>query len=123
MFVMPNDIAVFATRAISNHRALLSGAKKMGQLSSEEVTELKVLVENYSTCSRRTLLVSADPDCQSARENANRDVQAALSATTGLNACLRKSDLTDDCGSRFRSVKDAEASIEGAVAHVVTACR
>jgi hypothetical protein len=123
MFVMPNDIAVFAARAISNHRALLSGVKTMSQLSSEEATELKVLVESYSTCSRRPLLVSANPDCQSAREGATREVQAAISAAADLNACLRKSDLADDCGSRFRSVKDLNGSVENAVSLVATACR
>jgi len=46
-FVVPNDILVFAAKAISNHRALLSGAKTMSQLSSEEVAELNALVVSF----------------------------------------------------------------------------
>jgi hypothetical protein len=122
-FIMPNDIAAFAARAISSHRALLAGAKTAGQLSSEETTELNVLVENYSTCAHRPKPVSADPKCRSARDIADRAVRSAIRDADSLSACLRRSDLADDCSSRFRAVKDSKHPFEDAVAQVTSTCR
>lgn len=67
--------------------------------------------------------VSSDPNCQTVRENAARVTRSAIGDADGLSACLRRSDLADDCDRRFRAVKNAKDALEGALAQVASNCR
>ena len=68
-------------------------------------------------------IVSANAECQFARESAGRAIKTAISEAESLTACLRRSDLADNCSRRFQALNASNGTVEQSVSRVALVCR
>lgn len=108
-------------RAWTNYLAVISGQKKLDQLSSQEQTEViamaRVMRERSSSSDDKS------EECADAKERAKSAASELADYARKLRNCAESGNTSDDCSSEFRRVKNAQSNYESAVADVSDNCR
>ena len=112
------SIAQDYSRGLANYRAVLSGTKKLRDLTQPEQMEVLAIARAVS---RRTP-TNASPQCRDARDEAEDARESLSSAARRLVSCAEDSDLTEDCSSEFSRARSAHSEFESAVSDVEDEC-
>lgn len=108
-------------RAMANYRAVVSGQKKLEQLSTQEQDEVIAVAQVM-----RARSTSSDDDsgeCQDAKQRAESAASELADYARRLKNCAESGDTSNDCSSEFRRVKNAQYDYESAVSNVSSNCR
>ncbi|MCX7035815.1 MAG: hypothetical protein NT064_04430 [Proteobacteria bacterium] len=107
-------------RAVANYRAVIAGQKKLEQLTPQEQKEVIAMARVM-----RARSASSDDDssdCRDARERAKSAASELADYARRLKNCAESGDMSDDCSTEFRRVKNAQYDYESAVADVRSNC-
>lgn len=106
-------------RAVRNYQAVISGSKKITDLTPAEQNEVLAV---YRALSRRTPS-DASESCRSAREEAETAQQELQDRARRLMRCAENSDLSsDDCDSEARRARNAQQDFSSKVSEVQSEC-
>lgn len=105
-------------RALRNYQAVASGQKKLADLSVQEQQEV---LEIYRVIRSRGNTDESD-DCRESKERAQQAASELADYARRLKNCAESSDLSDDCSSEFRRVRNAQDEYESAVSDVQSNC-
>lgn len=106
-------------RAIRNYQAVISGQKKLSDLTAEERDEVLII---HGMIRRSTAPSDTTDDCRDAWENARSAADDLASYAKKLMRCAESGDLKDDCSSEFRRVKSAQSDYESYSSSVSSEC-
>lgn len=106
-------------RGLQNYRAVITGTKKLSDLSSQEQQE----VFSVARLIARQAPSNASSECKSARSTAESRRQDLSDTARRLMRCADDSDLTDDCESELRRARSAQDDFASAASEVESHCR
>src|SRR5689334_22860855 len=100
-------------RAMANYKAVISGQKKLEQLSPQEQKEVLAMARVMSVKSSSS--DDESEECTDAKQRATSAAAELADYARRLKNCAESGDTSDDCGSEFRHVKNAQYDYESAV--------
>lgn len=109
-----------AQRSVKNYQDVMSGRKKLDQLSPTEQAEV---IRIYRYVQARTGSGSESSNCQNAKSQAQSTAADLANYSRRLRSCAEAEDFSDDCSSEFRRVRNAQSDYESAVSSVSSACQ
>lgn len=106
-------------RGLRNYQEVVSGKKKLEQLTPQEKQEVliihrRVQAQRYGS--------SRSPECRNALSQAENAASDLSDYARRLRNCADAQDYTDDCSSEFRRVRNAHSDYEDAVSSVSSYC-
>lgn len=107
-------------RGLKNYQEIMAGRKKLDQLTPQERQEV-IIIHTRVQASRAAS--GGSRECQNARSEAKSKASELADYARRLRSCAEAEDLSDDCDSEFRRVKNAHSDYESAVSDVSSACR
>lgn len=107
-------------RALRNYQEIGAGRKKMDQLSRQEQQEV---LQIHRRVQAARAVGGGSSECRQAKEEATNAASELASYSRRLRSCAESADLSDDCSSEFRRVKNAFGDYESAVAAISSACQ
>lgn len=114
-----STIAQDFQRGLRNYQAIVNGQKRLDSLSPDEQREVILVYRATKDVQDDT----GSTECQSAREEAGAAANESLGYAKRYMQCLENGDLSEDCSSEFRRVKNAQGDYEGAVLSVRSECQ
>ena len=115
----PQEQAINLQRGLRNYQEVVSGKKKLEQLSPQERQEVLLVYRRIKAQSDE----GKSPDCRDARSRAESAASELSDRSRKLRNCAEAQDYADDCSSEFRRVKNAQSDYEDAVSSVNSECR
>jgi TolA-binding protein len=109
-----------SSRALQNYRSILSGQKKIEQLSADERKEVLAIMRVMQSLARSS---GKSPMCRDAIEQAESAADDLESAAGRLRSCAANRDFDDDCSSEYSRVRNAHDDYESAVSDIQSYCR
>lgn len=106
-------------RGLRNYQEIGAGRKKMEQLSRQEQQEVLQIHKRVQGARAGT---RGSSDCRQAKEEATNAASELANYSRRLRSCAEAEDLSDDCSSEFRRVKNAFGDYESAVSTVTSTC-
>lgn len=107
-------------RAVRNYQAVISGQKKLTDLTQQEQAEVLAVARAIS----RQAPSDASEECRSARDEAESARQELQDRAKRLMRCAEGSDLSsDDCDSEARRARNAQSDFSSKVSSVQSECR
>ncbi len=106
-------------RGLRNYLEVLSGGKKVEQLSLEEQKEVLIIFKRVKARSYS----EKSSECRDAMERAESAAADLADYARRLRDCAEANDFTDDCSSEFYRLKSAHSDYEDAVSAVNGYCR
>lgn len=107
-------------RAAANYRAVITGQKKLEQLTEQEQKEVITMARVVRAGSASS--DDGSGECREARERAESAASELADYARRLKSCAESGDTSDDCSTEFRRVKDAQHDYESAVSDVSSNC-
>jgi len=106
-------------RAVLNYQAVMSGAKKLSDLTPQEQTEVMAVVRAMS----RRAPSGASSECRDAWDHAESARSELQDQARRLMRCAENADLkSDDCYSEARRARNAQDDFASAVSSVQSEC-
>ena len=106
-------------RAARNYQAVISGAKKLSDLTPQEQTEVIAVLRAMS----RRAPYGASSDCRLAWDQAESARSELEDRARRLMRCAENADLkSDDCYSEARRARNAQDDFSSAVSSVQSEC-
>lgn len=113
------DQAFNIQRAVRNYQEVMSGKKKLEQLSLQERQEVLVVYRRMKAQSEE----GKSSECRDARSRAESAASELADRSRKLRNCAEAQDYSDDCSTEFRRVRNAQSDYEDAVSTVGSECR
>ncbi len=107
-------------RGVRNYQDVMSGRKKLDQLTPQERQEVVQVHRHLEAAKGDSGQNSA---CREARSNAKNGASDLANYTRRLRSCAEAENYDDDCSSEFRRVKNSQSDYESAVSSVRSNCR
>lgn len=107
-------------RGLRNYQDIMSGKKKLEQLSPQEKQEVIIV---HRRVQARRYGSHKSPECRDALSRAEISASELVDYSRRLRNCAESQDFTDDCSTEFRRVRDAHSDYEDAVSSVSSYCR
>lgn len=105
-------------RGLRNYQEIVSGKKKLEQLSPQEKNEVLIIFKRVKARSDS----GKSSDCRDAEERAESAASDLSDYARRLRNCAEAQDFNDDCSSEFRRVKNAYSDYEDAVSAFNSYC-
>jgi len=105
-------------RGITNYRAVISGAKLLRDLSSEELREVLVVYR----AQRPQPPAGSSEQCHTAWDDAVSKADEFADQAKKLNACASRRDFDDVCDTELRHARSAQDDYESATSTVQSEC-
>lgn len=107
-------------RGFRNYQEIISGRKKLEQLSEQEKSEV---FRVHRQITARSGGEGKSPQCEDARSKAKGAASELADYSRRLRSCAENEDFADDCSSEYRRVKNSYSDYESAVSEVGSNCR
>jgi hypothetical protein len=107
-------------RGLRNYQDIMSGKKKLEQLSPQEKQEVIII---HRRLQAQRYGSNQSPDCRNAVSRAESAASELADYSRRLRSCAEAQDYTDDCSTEFRRVRRAHSDYEDAVSSVNSYCR
>lgn len=107
-------------RGIRNYQDVMSGKKKLEQLSPQEREEVLIVFRRLQAQRQGS---NRSPQCRDALARAESAASDLADYARRLRNCAEAQDYTDDCSTEFRRVRNAHDDYESAVSDVGSYCR
>lgn len=107
-------------RTVKNYQDVMSGRKKLDQLTATEQSEV---VRLHRLVQARAGSSNDSSNCQNAKSQAQSTASDLANYSRRLRSCAEAEDFSDDCSTEFRRVRNAQSDYESAVSAVSGACR
>jgi hypothetical protein len=105
-------------RGIRNYQDILSGRKRLDQLTPQEQQEVLTVHRRIKAKSTE----GKSPECKDAQDKAATAATELADRSKKLRNCAEAEDYSEDCSSEFRRVKSAYSDYEDAVSAVGSNC-
>ncbi len=106
-------------RGFENYQAVVSGKKRLEQLSPQERQEVLIVYRRIKAQGDE----GKSSECREARSRAEFAASELADTSRKLRNCAESQDYADDCSTEFRRVKNTHSDYEDAVASVNSECR
>jgi hypothetical protein len=106
-------------RGLRNYQEVVSGKKKLEQLTPQEKQEVLII---HRRIQAQRYGSSRSPECRDALSRAESAASDLSDYARRLRNCADAQDYTDDCSSEFRRVRSAHSDYEDAVSSVSSYC-
>jgi hypothetical protein len=113
-------IAQDLQRGLRNYQEIMSGKKKLEQLSPQEKQEVIII---HRRLQAQRYGSDKSPECRDALARAESAASELADYSRRLRNCAEAQDYTDDCSTEFRRVRNAHSDYEDAVSSVGSYCR
>lgn len=107
-------------RGLRNYQDIMSGKKKLEQLSPQEKQEVIII---HRRLQAQRYGNDKSPECRDALARAESAASELADYSRRLRNCAEAQDYTDDCSTEFRRVRNAHSDYEDAVSSVSSYCR
>lgn len=107
-------------RGLQNYKAIMSGKKKLEQLSPQEQQEI-IIIHRRVQAQRQGS--NKSPACRDALTRAENAASELADYARRLRNCAEAQDYTDDCSTEFRRARSAHSDYEDAVSSVSSNCQ
>lgn len=108
-------------RGVRNYQEVISGRKKLDQLSPQE--RLEVIQVHRHLEAAKGDGGGQNSACRQARSDARNAASELADYARRLRSCAEAANFDDDCDSEFRRVKNSHSDYESAVSSVQSNCR
>ena len=105
-------------RGLKNYQDMIEGRKKLEQLSPPERQEVIIIHRRITSRGEG----SGNSECREARARAESAAADLADYAKRLRNCAEAQDLSDDCSTEFRRVRNAHSDYEDAVSAISTIC-
>ncbi len=116
----PTIFAQDLQRGLRNYQEVLSGKRKLEQLSPQEQQEVLIV---HRRVQARKSQSEGSSECRDATARAESAASELADYARRLRNCAEAQDYSDDCSSEFRQVRNAHSDYEDAVSSVGSNCR
>lgn len=107
-------------RGLRNYQNIMSGKKKLEQLSPQEKQEVMII---HRRVQAQPYGSDKSPECRDALSRAESAASDLANYSRRLRNCAESQDFADDCSTEFRRVWNAHSDYEDAVSSVSSYCR
>ena len=106
-------------RGIHNYQQIISGKKRIEQLTPIEKREVFMIHQRVQAA---RLQSNGSDQCREARERARDTASDLADDARRLRNCAEAEDYSDDCSSEFSRVRSTHSDYEDAVSSVASEC-
>lgn len=117
--LVPPVFAQDLQRGLRNYQEIMSGKKKLEQLSPQEQQEV-IIIHRRVQAQRQGS--NKSPACRDALTRAENAASDLADYARRLRNCAEAQDYTDDCSTEFRRARSAHSDYEDAVSFVNSNC-
>lgn len=107
-------------RGFRNYQDIISGRKKLEQLSEPEKNEV---FRVHRLVTAKSGGEGKSPNCEDSRSKAKRAASELADYSRRLRSCAENEDFSDDCSTEYRRVKNSYSDYESAASEVASNCR
>lgn len=112
------SFALDVDRGLRNYKSVMSGQKKLEQLSAPEKQEVLFIHQQLSGRNYG----NQSPECKDAIDTAISAADELSSSSRRLSKCAEAKSWDDDCEREFRRVRNDHSDYESAVGEVQSTC-
>ena len=118
LVIAPQAFSQDLQRGLRNYRDIVSGKKKLEQLSPQERREVLLVARRMRSANR----TGKSRECRDALARAEEAGSELASSARRLANCAESEDYEDDCSSEFSSARSDHDDYEDAVSDVQSHC-
>lgn len=107
-------------RGLRSFQDIMSGKRKLEQLSPEEKQEVIIIIRRLQA---QRFSSDKSPECRNALSLAENAASELSDYSERLRNCAESQEYNDDCSTEFRRVRNAHSDYEDAVSSVSSYCR